>query len=68
MSNTIKLWHQLKGDRKPVTIIGWDSAGENKKLQARLQSKGWKIPLQFEHMVSQTPQQQNMVENAFETL
>jgi hypothetical protein len=51
-----------------VTHIRLDNAGENTKLQARAESAAWKLGVQFEYTVRDTPQQNHLVELGFAIL
>ncbi len=46
----------------PVLIMRQDNAGENKKLEKRLQSADWKLPVKMEYTAANTPQQNALVE------
>ena len=45
-----------------------DNGGENVKLEKRLQSKDWKIPITIEYTARDTPQCNSLVEVGFATL
>jgi hypothetical protein len=49
----------------PVLILRQDSAGENKKLEQRLQSADWKLQVKMEYTAADTPQQNALVEVKF---
>jgi hypothetical protein len=49
----------------PVLIIRQDNAEENKKLEERLQSADWKLPVKMECTAANTPQQNALVEVEF---
>jgi hypothetical protein len=38
-----------------------DNAGENKKLERRLHSADWKLPVKMEYTAANTPQQNALV-------
>jgi hypothetical protein len=42
-----------------------DNAGENKKLEKRLHSADWKLPVKMEYTAANTPQQNALVEVKF---
>jgi hypothetical protein len=42
-----------------------DNAGENKKLEKRLQSADWKLPIKMECTTANAPQQNALVEVKF---
>jgi hypothetical protein len=48
-----------------VLIMRQDNAGENKKLEKRLQSADWKLPVIMKHTAENTPQQNALVEVKF---
>jgi hypothetical protein len=48
-----------------VKTIRCDNTGENTKLQKRLQSKDWKINVEFEYTARNTPQQNHLAELGF---
>jgi hypothetical protein len=45
----------------PVLIMRQDNAGENKKLDNRLHSAYWKLPVKMEYTAANTPQQNALV-------
>ncbi len=49
----------------PVLILRQDNAGENKKLEKRLQRANWKLPMKMEYTATNTPQQNALVEVKF---
>ncbi len=49
----------------PVLIMREDDAGENKKLEKRLQSADWKLPVKMKYTAANTPQQNALVEVKF---
>jgi hypothetical protein len=49
----------------PVLIMRQDNAGENKKLEKRLQSADWKLQVKMEYTAANTPQQNALVEVKF---
>jgi hypothetical protein len=49
----------------PGLIIRQGNAGENKKLEKRLQSADWKLPVKVEYTAANTPQQNTLVEVKF---
>jgi hypothetical protein len=49
----------------PVLIIRQDNAGKNKKLEKRLHSVDWKLPVKMEYTAVNTPQQNTLVEVKF---
>jgi hypothetical protein len=49
----------------PVMIMRQDNAGENKKLEKRLQSTDWKLQVKIEYTAANTPQQNALVEVKF---
>jgi hypothetical protein len=49
----------------PVLIMRQDNAGENKKLEKRLQSAEWKLPVKMEFTAAYTPQKNALVEVKF---
>jgi hypothetical protein len=49
----------------PVLIIRQDNTGENKKLEKRLHSADWKLPVKMEYTAANTPQQNAPVEVEF---
>jgi len=49
----------------PVKIIRMDNAGENKKLEARMQSVDWQMNIKVEYTARDTPQQNHLAELAF---
>jgi hypothetical protein len=49
----------------PVLIMRQDNAGENKKLEKRLQSADWKLLVKIEYTAANTPQQNALVEVKF---
>jgi hypothetical protein len=53
---------------KPVKFLRLDDAGENKKLQKRVQSKDWKLDIEFEYTARNTPQQNHRAELGFAVL
>ena len=57
-----------KSAKMPVSIIRCDNAGENKKLKDRLQSKDWKLDIDFEFTARNTPQQNHLAEIGFTIL
>jgi hypothetical protein len=46
----------------PILIMRQDNAGENKKLEKRLQSADWKLPVKMEYTAANTLQQNALVE------
>jgi hypothetical protein len=42
-----------------------DNAGENRKLEKRLQSADWKLPVKMEYTAANTPQQNALVKVKF---
>jgi hypothetical protein len=66
---TCELLHKWKGQGRPVKYIRCDNAGENKKLEQRLNSNDWKMGnIRFEYTARDTPQANCLVEIAFSTL
>ncbi len=49
----------------PVLIMRQDNAGENKKLEKRLHSADWNLPVKMEYIAANTPQQNPLVEVKF---
>ncbi len=49
----------------PVLITRQDNAGENKKLERRLQSADWKLLVKIEYTASNIAQQNTLVEVKF---
>jgi hypothetical protein len=49
----------------PVLIMRQDNAEENKKLDKRLHSADWKLPVKMEYTSANTPQQNALVEVKF---
>jgi hypothetical protein len=49
----------------PVQIMRQNNAGKNKKLEKRLQSADWKLPVKMEYTAANNPQQNNLVEVKF---
>jgi hypothetical protein len=50
---------------RPVLIMRQHNAGDNKKLEKRLQSADWKLPMKMEYIAANTPQQNALVEVKF---
>jgi hypothetical protein len=46
----------------PVLIIRQDNAGENQKLEQRLQGADWKLQVKMQYTATDTPQQNALVE------
>ena len=61
----LELLHKMISKGTNVKYIRMDNAEENKKLQARSQSKDWKLLLEFEYTARNTPQQNSSVEVKF---
>jgi hypothetical protein len=49
----------------PVLIMRQDNAGESKKLEKRLHSADWKLPVKMDYTAANTPQQNALVEVKF---
>jgi hypothetical protein len=49
----------------PVLSMRQDNAGENEKLEKRLHSADWKLPVKIEYTAANTPQQNALVEVKF---
>ena len=60
-----QLW---KGAGMPVKILRMDNAGENKKLQQRLESSDWKLDPTIEFTARATPQHNARAELAFPSI
>jgi hypothetical protein len=66
---TCELLHKWKEEGNPVRYIRCDNAGENKGLEARLNSLDWKMGnIRFEYTARDTPQANCLVEIGFNTL
>lgn len=62
----LQIW---KDQGRPVKRIRMDNAGENMKLEQRLQSADWKLgDIKCEYTSRNTPQQNSRVEKGFETI
>ena len=59
---TIELFNMWKQNGIDVSIIRCDNAGENMRLEKRLASAEWKMPLKFEYTARNTPQQNHLAE------
>ena len=61
----INQWHQ---NGMIVRYLRCDNAGENKKLEERINGANWKLNIQFEYTARDTPQQNHLAELAFATI
>ena len=60
--------YRWKQAGRGIEIIRCDNAGENEKLQERAGSADWKLDIEFEYTVQDTPQQNHLAELGFATL
>ena len=63
-----KCLQQQKVRGKPVKIIRMDNAGENKALHDRMTCTEWKLDSKVEFTARDTPQQNLLMEQAFQTI
>ena len=54
--------HKWKQKGLGIDVICMDNAGENKALQARADTKSWKLNLDYEYTAHDTPQQNHLAE------
>jgi hypothetical protein len=57
-------FHKWQKAGIPLTKVRCDNAGENTTLEARSQSKDWKLNLEFEYTARDTPQQNSLAETS----
>jgi hypothetical protein len=65
---TAEFLHQLVEDGGGPAKLRMDNAGENVKLQQRMASSDWKLPIKVEFTARNTPQQNSLAETAFTTM
>ena len=65
---TCKLFHKWKQPRKPAVKLWKDDAGENKKLEKRLNSAEWKLGVEVKYTVKATLQWNYLVKIGFTKL
>eukprot|EP00957_Ditylum_brightwellii_P102446 7809157-Ditylum_brightwellii.AAC.1 len=65
---TLEQFNQWQAKGIIVKFVRCDNAGENKLLEKRLQSKDWKMALDFKYTARATPQQNHLTELEFASL
>jgi len=65
---TAERFYSWKANGIPVTYLRMDNAGENKALQARVNSVDWKLNIKVEYTAPNTPQENSLAESGFRTL
>ena len=62
---TCELFYKWNQNDHVVKYVRLDNAGENVKLQARSQSKDWKLNITYEFTAKDKPQQNHLAELGF---
>ena len=65
---TCEIFENWRQNGCPVKFIRCDNRGENVKLKSIVKSKYWKLNLDFEYTVRDTPQQNHMTEVGLDIL
>ena len=65
---TCEQLHRWKDNGINIKYMRMDNAGENQKLEKRMNSKDWKLNIEPEYTARQTPQQNHLAELAIATM
>ena len=65
---TCAKFQRWKQNAKVVKHLRMDNAGENKKLEARMNGAEWKLNIEPEYTAVNTPQQNHLAELSFHIL
>ena len=62
------MFSKWKQSGNPVKWLRMDNAGENKKLEERMNGASWKLDIDAEYTAASTPQQNHLAELSFHIL